>query len=58
MSDLSKKKKELELKRVIYYREEMYFNIEERKADIDRIQANIDIQTKRIEELKKELGIE
>ena len=53
--DLEKKKKELEIKRVLLARDEMEFKIAEREADIMRLKDNIEIQNKRIEELNLEI---
>lgn len=55
MSRLDRKKKELELMKVMCAKEEMLFRIEEAMEQIDRIKLNIENQEKRIEELKLEL---
>ena len=52
MSRLDRKKKELELMKVMCAKEEMLFRIEEAMEQIDRIKLNIENQEKRIEELK------
>ncbi len=55
LSRLDRKKKELELMKVMCAKEEMLFRIEEAMEQIDRIKLNIENQEKRIEELKLEL---
>jgi hypothetical protein len=55
MIDLEKEKKKLELKRVIYMREEMEYKILERMAEIERLKDNLAAQDKRIGELEAEL---
>lgn len=53
--DLEIKRKELEVKRVLYHRDDMLFQIEEKKAEIERIQNEIQIQEKRAEELSAQI---
>jgi len=53
---LDTKKKELELARVQLARQEMEFKIEERLEEIERLKSNIEIQIKKENELKAELG--
>lgn len=54
---LEKKRKELELARVEIARRELEFKIEERLDEIERLKQHIDIQKKREQELKQELGV-
>jgi len=55
ISDLEKSRKELELSRVRYAKQEMEFKILERLADIERLKENIKSQEKREEELINEI---
>ena len=50
------KRKELELKRVAYYRDEMLFKLEELEADKERVRSNIVVQDAKIKELTAELS--
>lgn len=52
---LERKKKQLELKRVVMAREELEFKIEERLEEIERLKSHIDVQLRKEEELKLEL---
>jgi len=56
MTDMERKKKEVELIKVTAAKAEMEYKILEREQDILRIQHDIEIQEKRIDELKNELG--
>lgn len=49
------KRKKLELSRVALAREELEFKIEERKEEITRMQAMIDIQLTKEQDLLKEI---
>ena len=53
--NLETKKKELELAKVTCAKQEMEFKILERLEDIKRLEESIEVQNKRIEELKQEL---
>ena len=55
MSNLEKKRKELELARVRMARQELEFRIEERMEELARIRENIEVQLKRELELTNEL---
>lgn len=57
MTELEKKKKILEIKRVEVAREEMEFRIFERLEEIERLRENIQNQDRRILEIKQELGL-
>lgn len=50
------KRKKLELSRVSLAREEQEFKIEERMEEIKRLQAMIEIQKKKEEELQAEIA--
>lgn len=52
---LEMKKKKLELARVQVARQELEYKIEERKEEIERLEAAIEIQKKREFELSKEI---
>lgn len=52
MNDLDKKRKEVELMRVEAAKAEMELLIEEKLAEIERIKKNIEVQDKKIVELK------
>jgi hypothetical protein len=54
-SEIEKRRKKLELARVIYAKEEMELKIMEREADIERIKENIKLQDKKIKELEKDI---
>lgn len=56
MSELEKKRKELELIKVSAARAELEFRILERLDEIDRIKQAIDVQRKREAELTAEIG--
>ena len=56
MSDLERKRKELELMRVELGKQELEFKIEERLDDVKRLREHIVTQDKTIEKLKMELG--
>lgn len=55
MINLELEKKKLELKRVIYMKEELEFKVLERVAEIERIKENIKIQESKMAELEAEL---
>lgn len=56
MNGLELKKKQLELARVQIARQELEFKIEERLDEIERLKTHIEIQNKREQELKIEIG--
>lgn len=56
MSDLEKKRKQVEILRVEAAKAEMELLIEEKFADIERIRKNIEVQSARIEQIKQQLG--
>ena len=56
MTDLDKKRKQLEYSRVQLAKQELELKIEERLDEIERLKEHIKIQIKREEELKKELN--
>jgi predicted nucleotide-binding protein (sugar kinase/HSP70/actin superfamily) len=58
MTELEKKKKILEIKRVEVAKEEMEFRILERLDEIERLRDNIENQDRRIFEIKHELGLD
>lgn len=55
MTNLERKKKELEIIKVSAAMSEMEFRIMEREEDIARIKENIENQKRRVEELTAEL---
>jgi uncharacterized coiled-coil protein SlyX len=55
MNNLNEMKIKLEMQKVATIKAEMEYKIAERMRDIDRLNNNIIIQDKRVEELKKEL---
>jgi len=55
MNELEKKKKKLELSRVSLAKEELELKIEERTEEIKRLLDAIEVQNKKINELKKEI---
>lgn len=55
MSDLEKKKKQLELARVSLAKQELELKIEEKMEEIKRLQDAILIQDKKIEDLNQDL---
>ena len=55
MTELEKKKKQLELARVSLAKQELELKIEERLDEIERLKVNIEVQNKRILELKQEI---
>lgn len=52
---LERKKKELEIASVDLAKQQMELRIEEKLEEIKRLKENIEIQSKKTEELKKEL---
>ena len=55
--DLELERKKLELMRVETAKHDMLFQIMQRQADIDRLKEQVDIQEKKIEEIKLEIGV-
>lgn len=58
MTDLDKKRKEVELLRVEAAKAEMELQIEEKLSEIDRIKKNILVQELKIKEIKQSLNKE
>lgn len=56
MSDIEVKRKRLELSRVQLAKQEQEFKIEERMEEVARLQATIQIQLNRENELKEEIN--